>query len=150
MENKKSLTDSASLHDVCHRGVVRQVTEKGLLVEVIVESACAACHAKSFCISSEQRQQLIQAKCSHPQEFTVGEQVQLTMRRTMGGKAVRIGYLYPLIFLIVTLLLSYRFLNNELLSVAVTLAVVFLYYLVVGLSRHKLSSKFVIEANKLP
>lgn len=140
---------TAPLHDVCHRGVVRQVLEDGLLVEVIVESACSACHAKSFCISSEHRQQQIHAQCEHPKDFEVGEQVQLSLRRTMGNKAVRIGYLYPLLILVASLLMTHQLFQNELLGVGITLAFVAIYYVVMGLLKNKFSSQFVIEASKL-
>jgi len=135
--------------DICQTGVVRRKEKNGLWVEVLVESACAGCHAKSVCLSSERRQQEVFAYCSEPEEFAIGEQVRLSMRRKVGNRAVRIGYLYPFLILMVALLISNQLIENELICVAIALGCTAIYYLLVWAFKKKLDSGFRIEALKI-
>jgi sigma-E factor negative regulatory protein RseC len=128
---------------------VLRIEKDGLWVEVLVESACAACHAKSVCLSSERRQQEVFAYCSEPELFAVGEEVRLAMRRKAGNSAVRIGYLYPCVILLASLLVSNRFIANELICVAIALGLTAIYYLLIWAFKKKLDSGFRIEALKM-
>lgn len=138
-----------SASDICQTGRVLRIEKNGLWVEVLVESACAACHAKSVCLSSERRQQEVFAYCSEPELFAVGEEVRLAMRRKAGNRAVRIGYLYPCIILLASLLVSNRFIANELICVAIALGLTAIYYLLIWAFKKKLDSGFKIEALKM-
>ena len=135
--------------DICQTGRVLRIEKNGLWVEVLVESACAACHAKSVCLSSERRQQEVFAYCDEPEAFAVGEEVRLAMRKKVGNRAVRIGYLYPCIILLAALLFSNRFIANELICVAIALGLTAIYYLLIWAFKKKLDSGFRIEALKM-
>ncbi len=135
--------------DICQTGRVLRIEKNGLWVEVLVESACAACHAKSVCLSSERRQQEVFAYCNEPESFAVGEEVRLAMRKKAGNRAVRIGYLYPCIILLASLLISSQLIANELISVAIALGFTAAYYLLVWAFKKKLDTGFRIEALKI-
>ena len=144
-----SCPNESRASDICQTGRVLRIEKNGLWVEVLVESACAACHAKSVCLSSERRQQEVFAHCSEPEMFAVGETVRLSMRKQVGHKAVRIGYLYPLLILLASLLISHHFIANELICVAIALGCTALYYVLVWAFKKKLDTGFRIEALKI-
>ena len=49
-------------HNICREGVIRAIDGDSLQVEIIVSSACSGCHAKSICIPSDRRQEIITVK----------------------------------------------------------------------------------------
>lgn len=139
----------SSAREISKIGTVRRVEKNGLWVDVLVESACASCHAKSVCLSFEKRQQDVFAYSVKPEEFLAGEKVRISMRRRTGHKAVRVGYVYPFVILLSSLLISASFIADELLCVIIALCCTTIYYLLVWVFRKKLDKDFRIEAFKL-
>lgn len=116
--------------NICREGIVRAVNGDDISVEIIVSSACSGCHAKSICIPSDRRQEIITVKNSRNEEYRVGETVELLLESSAGNKAVVLAYVLPLLVLLVLLFGCYALTHHELLSVGVSVLGVVVYYLV--------------------
>ena len=139
MSNKKN---------VSHKGTIIEITEGNIKVEIINKSMCAACHAKGFCSAGDTKDKIIDVQYYNNGEFSLGDEVEVTMRRSMGFKAVWISYVIPLVILMIFLLTLQGLGFSELcagLSAAVAVTV---YYLVVYLFRDKIADKFVFTIAK--
>lgn len=132
----------------CSEGVVRQIENHTVTVEITIQSACAGCHVKGLCANSEMKQELIKAKTRYPERLSVGDSVRITMKQSMGGKAIAIGYLFPLVVMIFTLFLSYSISKNELLSVILALILTLIYYFIIWIFSKKIGKQFVFYAEK--
>ena len=92
MEKKKS---------VDHKGTIIEITEGNIKVEIINKSMCAACHAKGFCTTGDTKDKVIDVAYFNNGEYSVGDSVVVTMKRSMGFKAVWISYVIPLLILLI-------------------------------------------------
>ena len=117
-------------NNICREGIVRAVNGDDISVEIIVSSACSGCHAKSICIPSDRRQEIITVKNTRQEEYQIGETVELLLETSAGNKAVILAYVLPLVVLLVLLFSCYALTHNELLSVGIGVLGVVLYYLI--------------------
>ena len=117
-------------HNICREGIVRAIDGDNISVEVIVSSACSGCHAKSICIPSDRRQEVIIVKNTYHEDFQVGETVELLLETSVGNKAVVLAYVLPLVVLLVLLFGCFVLTHKELLSVGVGMLGVVVYYLI--------------------
>lgn len=117
-------------HNICREGIVCAVNGDDISVEVIVSSACSGCHAKSICIPSDHRQEIITIKNTRHENYQVGETVELLLETSAGNKAVLLAYVLPLLVLLVLLFGCYALTHKELLSVGVGVFGVVIYYLI--------------------
>ena len=116
--------------NICREGIVRAIDGDNISVEVIVSSACSGCHAKSICIPSDRRQEIITVKNTRHENYQIGETVELLLETSAGNKAVVLAYVLPLLVLLVLLFSCYALTQKELLSVGVSVLGVVFYYLI--------------------
>jgi len=135
--------------NICHQGTVKEIKENILYVEIERLAACASCHAKSVCFAFTQKDQIISVPTNEPELFRVGEAVQLTLKQSLGAKAVVIAYLFPFLVLAIGLFVTYYFTKNELLSIGVSFAATALYFLFIKKMDNKLKKEFSFFASKI-
>ena len=142
MSNKKN---------VSHKGTIVEITEGNIKVEIINKSMCAACHAKGFCSAGDTKDKVIDVQYYNNGEFSLGDEVEVTMKKSMGFKAVWISYVIPLAILMIFLLTLQGLGFSELCAGLGAAGSVAVYYLVVYLFRDKIADKFVftIAKNKI-
>ena len=126
-ENRTNMNEETN---ICREGIVRAVNGDDISVEIIVSSACSGCHAKSICIPSDRRKEIITVKNTRHEEYRVGETVELLLETSAGNKAVVLAYVLPLLVLMALLFGCYALTHHELLSVGISVLGVVVYYLV--------------------
>jgi sigma-E factor negative regulatory protein RseC len=134
---------------ICHQGIVKEITENMLYVEVERRAACAGCHAKSMCMTSEKKEEIISIFTNNPNEYQVGELVQVKLKQSLGAKAVVIAYLFPLLTLAFGLFVTYYFTKNDLFSVGVSFAATALYFLFIKKMDKRLNRHFTFVVSKI-
>ena len=118
---------------VSHKGVVRSITDKVINVEIISMSACSECHARMMCTASDMKVKKIEVKRRFYDDYEVGEEVNVSLTKTMGYKAVIISYVIPLIILTILLLSLQDMYGSELVAGLGCIAGVALYYFFIWL-----------------
>lgn len=136
-------------HNICREGIVRAIDGDDVSVEIIVSSACSGCHAKSICIPSDRRQEVITVKNTSHEDFQVGETVELLLENSAGNRAVVLAYVLPLVVLLVLLFGCYALTHHELLSVGVGVLGVVVYYLVLKSFSKGVEKKMVFGIRKM-
>ncbi len=127
---------------------MRAVNGDDISVEIIVSSACSGCHAKSICIPSDRRQEIITVKNTRQEEYRVGETVELLLETSAGNKAVVLAYVLPLLVLLVLLFGCYALTHKELLSVGVGVLGIVIYYLILKSARKKVEKGITFGIRK--
>jgi len=125
---------------ISHEGIIDHIDNDTVFVRILSKSACAGCHSKSMCGVSEMTEKLIEVK-QNVSGFNQGQTVNVILDRSLGNKAVLLGYLIPFIILITTLLISSSFLS-ELWSGLLAIAILIPYYLLLFTFKEKLSKTF--------
>lgn len=135
---------------VSHKGVVTGVSESIISVEIISESACAACHAKGLCSLSEYTSKAIQVPARPWEHYELGQEVDVLLKASMGHKAVWIAYVIPLIVLMTLIFVPLSMGSSELLAAACGFAGIALYYMGVYALKDKLNKyyNFTLQPHK--
>lgn len=133
---------------VNHKGTIIAIEEGNIRVEIINKSMCAACHAKGFCSASDSKEKIVDVPYYNNGEYSVGDVVEVVMRKSMGFRAVWISYVIPLAILLIFLLTLQRFGIGELQAGLGAILAVCLYYVVIYLFRDKIANKFVFTIAK--
>ena len=133
----------ARKNEIIHSGKVLDITPEFTTVQIMVSSACAACHAKGMCGMSEAEEKVIMVPTDPYAEHKVGDEVQVMTKMTMGLKAVWISYVVPLAVLMILILTLSAVIGNEFLVGGLSIGGVALYYLCIWLLRDRLTDEFV-------
>jgi len=114
------------------------------MVEICSEEACSACRAKATCsMGNDGVRTAVVPNHSFP--LTIGQEVNVSIKRTAGMKAVLTAYAVPIVLIVVSLLVLQATGINELNSGLITLGVVALYYIVLRLFRRKVEHGIAVE-----
>lgn len=135
--------------EISHRGRVLSVTPEMTSVEIISESACSACHAKGLCSMSESKAKIVEVPSSGWDNFQPGEEVTVSLRASMGHKAVWVAYVIPLFLMMAVLLGLVTAGLSELMSGLISIASVALYYAAVWLFGARLKNEYVFNIKHL-
>lgn len=127
--------------EISHEGRIVEITPQAITVEIVSSSACSACHAKGLCGVSGSTVKKIQVPFDFGQ-WSVGQDVDVFLKKTMGYKAVWIAYVAPLGLLLAVLLGLMSAGMSELLSGLAAIAAVALYYFVIWLLRSRLRNEY--------
>ena len=129
--------------DISHTGKITGITPEFTTVEIVSSSACSSCHAKGLCGMSEDKIKTIMVPTDPYASYSVGDEVNVLLKKTMGLKAVWISYVIPLAILMILILSLSAVTVHEAYAGLGAVAGVALYYLVIYLFRDKLSKDFV-------
>ena len=135
-----------------HEGIIREISEDYITVEIVNKSACAACHARGFCVAGEEETRYVDVPYSIDtlvEEYNVGDKVNLVLNQSLGVSAVFISYAIPLVILILFLLILSNTGLNELAVGLLSLAGVGVYYFFVYLFRNRLERIFTFSIEKI-
>lgn len=117
-------------------------------MEIVTKSSCSECHAKMMCSAADMKIKEIVVPKPSDVEFTVGEEVNIVMKYSMGIKAVFISYLLPLAILLILLLSLLAIFKNELLIGLISIGAIAIYYFVIFLFRKRINRRFSFEIKK--
>ena len=130
-----------------HAGIVWKIQKDTLLVKILVTSACSACHAKGSCIAADMAEKIIEVQ--KPKiEVGVGDCITVTLKRSLGFKALVLGYILPFIILFATLAIVLEVTQDELTAGLSAIAVLVPYYGLLFVLRKALSQKFQFELKR--
>lgn len=139
----------AKKDDILHEGKILELTPEYTTVQIMVSSACSACHAKNLCGVADGEEKIIMLPSDPLTVYEVGETVNVVTSRSMGAKAVWISYVIPLCILLILILSLLPLVGNELYCGLIGIGGVLLYYFFIWLFRKKLEKEFVFSIEKL-
>ena len=134
---------------ISHRGRVISAGLQFVTVEIISESACSSCHAAGLCGMSEQKVKQIDVPTPVSEFYEEGEEVCVSLRASMGHKAVWIAYGIPLVVLVAVIMGLLAAGAGELVSGLAGIGALAVYYLCIWLLRSKLQDQYVFTISKL-
>ena len=132
-----------SKNEVSHEGTILEITPEFTTVEIIAQSACAACHARGLCGVADEKQKIIMVPTDPYGSYKEGDKVLVLLKKSMGMKAVWISYVIPLFILMILILSLSSVTVHEVYAGLAGIGGVALYYLVIYLFRDRLPNDFV-------
>lgn len=127
-----------------HNGTITSIDGNRIRVSIINVAACAECKAKSLCTSSESKEKYIDViESDASSRRTIGEAVTVCGSLSMGKKAVRLAFGFPLLILLSTGFVSLAVLHlSEPLTLVAMFALTGIYYVAMYANRDKFSRDF--------
>lgn len=123
-----------------HQGIVQRIDNKSVTVKILVTSACSGCHAEGSCSLSGVKEKIVNISGSFG--VSPGDNVIVVMQRSAGYAAVLLGYVFPLLFLLIILITLISSGSSELAAGLITLGMLIPYYFLIWLFRKRISNKF--------
>lgn len=127
---------------VSYSGIVKKIDDGRALVSIIARSACASCQIKGACTLSEVEEKIIEVDLTENQNFSIGEEVMVEMKQTLGTWAVLFGYFFPFLLVISSLIIFTTLGLDQGLSGVLSILILAPYYLIMYLSRSFLRKRF--------
>ena len=135
----------SSNNEISHRGRIVSITPEVTTVEIVSESACAACHAKGLCSLGDSTVKQVELPTRGWDNYSVGQEVSIVLKASMGHKAVWLAYVIPLILMVAALLGTLSAGGSELLAGGVAIGAIALYYGVIWLLRGRLRNEYIFN-----
>lgn len=127
---------------ITHPGIIVLVETDKIHVRISSVSACSTCHAKRSCVAAEMEDKIIEAANDHKMNYYSGQEVIIGMEKSLGSHAILMGYFYPFLVVLGTLIVFINLTRNEAVSAIVSLGMLIPYYTILYRMRNKLSKKF--------
>ena len=121
------------------------ITPEVTTVEIVSESACAACHAKGLCSLGDSTVKQVELPTRGWDNYQPGQEVDVVLRASMGHKAVWLAYVLPLIVMVAALLGTLSAGGTELMAGLIAIGAVAVYYLAIWLLRGRLRNEYVFN-----
>ena len=134
---------------ISHIGTIKSINNQHLIVKIISQTACAACHAKGACTSADQSEKEIEIR-QYADVFSIGEEVLVIATSEQGYKAIFYAYFLPLFFLVINLIILLTLIKDEALAALGAILLLSPYYLILFLLRKKIQSSFNFTIQKQP
>jgi sigma-E factor negative regulatory protein RseC len=135
----------SSSSEISHRGRIVSITPERTTVQIVSESACAACHARGLCSLGDSKVKEVELPTRGWDNYQVGDEVSVVLRASMGHKAVWLAYVLPLVVMVAALLGTLAAGGSELLAGGVAIGAVALWYLVLWLLRGRLRNEYIFN-----
>jgi len=135
----------SSSSEISHRGRIVSITPEITTVQIVSESACAACHAKGLCSLGDSTVKEVELPTRGWDNYQVGDEVSVVLRASMGHKAVWLAYVLPLVVMAAALLGTLAAGGSELLAGGVAIGAVALWYGVLWLFRERLRNEYIFN-----
>lgn len=134
--------------EITHKGRVVEVTPTLTTVEIVSESACSACHAKSLCGLGDSVKKEIQVPTRGWDTYAPGDEVTVVLKASMGHKAVWVAYMIPLVILLSVLLVLSLCGVAELTAGLCAIGAVAAYYILIRIFRSRLRNEYTFNIRR--
>jgi sigma-E factor negative regulatory protein RseC len=131
-----------------HSGRIISIKGNLIRVQFLSLSGCASCHAKGVCTASDMAEKTVDA-IGNGSLFTVGEKVLVTLKQTLGFRAVFYGYVFPFLLTLLLLIVLTSLGFNEAIAGLGALAVLLPYYVILYILRKRIQKKFTFSVRKI-
>jgi sigma-E factor negative regulatory protein RseC len=135
----------SSKQDISHPGVIDSVEDNTIHVRILSQSACSSCHAKGMCSVAEMEEKIVDIPLHHTKKYKQGDAVMITMKRSLGAKAVLLGYIIPFLIVLLALIMILSLTGNEGMAALISLGLLVPYYLLLYALKDRISKEFKFQ-----
>jgi len=126
--------------EILHEGIVAGVEGDSVSIVLTPGSSCAGCRAEGSCSVYGNDVKLVKVKGKY--FVHQGEKVMVSISETQGFKALLLGYVVPLVIMVVCLVLCISLSAGELISGLAAIGILGPYYLILFIFRKMIGKQF--------
>jgi len=127
---------------VTHPGIIKEVDGNKVSVSVISKAGCASCQIKGSCSVGEVEEKIVEMELPRGFSFKEGQMVTVEMKQSLGTFAVLLGYVFPFLVILLSLILFLQLGLDEGLAGIFSLLMLVPYYGLLYLSKDFFRKKF--------
>jgi sigma-E factor negative regulatory protein RseC len=127
---------------ITHNGIIKDVDDLYYYVSIVAQSACVSCQVKGACNVTDMQEEIIEVPVEGNRIYDVGDRVEIIMGKSMGKRAVFLGYILPFIVLLATLIISLNLFDDEGIAGLIAFGILIPYYFILYLFKDKLRNSF--------
>ena len=131
-----------------HDGVVIDVSEGEVTVNMHVVSACSSCEAHEKCAFVDSANKEVNVATSDWRNYAVNDSVVVSVNQGLGLSAVMLAYVLPAVLLVGSLIVTLNLTNSELWAALVPIVVTVLYFLILWRMKNLVQKKFSFSIEK--
>ncbi len=132
-----------SSDNINHPGIIEKIEKNRMWVVIQPQSACGNCHSKSYCGMAEVAEKVVEVQSFRTDKsYEPGQRVTISLKKSLGYRALFLGYLLPFLILLSTLIIMLGLTANEGLSAIVSLLLMVPYYSILYIKRDLIKSSF--------
>lgn len=143
--NTTETDSSCNVETIRHKGVINNIDEQFNYVSIVAQSACASCHVKSACNVSDMNEEIIKIPRTNTDDYKTGQNVNVKMKKSLGTKAVMLGYFFPFLLVLISLIVLINFVSSEGIAGLISIGLLVPYYTILYFFRNRLNKTFVFE-----
>jgi sigma-E factor negative regulatory protein RseC len=126
-------------NEIRHSGIIEHVEEGHISVRILQTAACAGCMVAARCNAAEAREKIIDVYSDDSAgRYRVGDAVTVCTSRSVVSRAMTIGFVWPFLLMVFTLVVVLQLTGDESLSGLLAVGVLIPYYSVVWLLRERI------------
>ncbi len=123
-----------------HSGIIRQINKNSAEVLLITKGACASCHIQGSCNPSEMQEKIIEVELFEA-DYSVGDQVCISLQERDGIKALFWAYLFPFLLMMILFFTVSSATSDELIIGLGSLSILPFYYFVLFLLKERIKKQ---------
>jgi sigma-E factor negative regulatory protein RseC len=123
--------------EIEHAGVVHRIEEKTITVKIIAHPGCASCHASGLCNESGSVDKYFTVP--YQDGIAKGQDVKIVTTLSTGFRALFLGYILPLLLLLVSLIVMLAAGIGEFWTAIASIAAVAFYYFLIFKLRDRIA-----------
>lgn len=131
-----------SKKEIEHLGRIVGIETDKITVSIVSQSACISCVSKGSCSVGDVEDKIVEIENQHDKEYKINELVTVVLNTSMGAKAVLLGYFFPFLVLMVTVIIFLAIGFSEGFAGVAALLMLVPYYLILYLTRRKQKKSF--------
>jgi sigma-E factor negative regulatory protein RseC len=131
-----------------HSGIIDKIENNRIHVLINNQAGCSECQANGVCLTFDSDKKIIEMENSDS-IYKPGDQVILFLEKSTGPQSVFLAFVFPFVLILFTLLILKSFVVNELISGAISIAVLIPYYCILSFFSEKLKTKFKFNIKKV-
>jgi len=132
--------------EISHTGAIEEIRNDGsIAVRIVSTPGCVSCSAKGICNASEIEEKIVEVANPKDHNYAVGDVVSVSLKQSAGLHAVMLGYVYPFLVMLITLIIMINITDNQGVAGIVALAMLAPYYLILYLTKSRQKQSFQFE-----
>lgn len=129
------------------KGIIEGIKENRIKIRFHPLSVCTSCQTKSLCNLKVNKSDIIDL-VDKSGNYSVGDEVNLIIKKSLGFAALFLGYILPLIIVLLFLVFFLSVGYNEIFAGLGSLLLLAPYYFILYLARKNIRNRFKITIEK--
>jgi sigma-E factor negative regulatory protein RseC len=125
-----------------HDGIIKQINADSIYVSIVSMATCASCQVKGACSASDMQEKIVEVKKEEGRSYEIGHKVTITIDQSVGTWAVLLGYVFPLILVVTSLIILTSIMVDQGSAGLISIGLLIPYYSILYFTRKFTANKF--------